>query len=554
MNKIIILCLILFFSIQTHGAGKWRERASRFLPFVAPKALKLEKKRKKQLTQRLASLSDLELVVLDLELRGHSDNIETIEQMDQLAKREIYKRMTKDEQTEVLKTFVPELNTRPGSILNNEKAFPLPISQDPKGILQKFLSVNAGNTTALVPNPKHLKDFIAATQSIDASINILQKALNGEKSVGEFFTAFDTVAWPSPSDEYRNALDDFFTVYAEKIGKLPLSAEQVRRIGNYVYYVPTFLTLLKGGLKRANGDGDSFFAIFKAVTDYTNKPDDGYRKGLDRFFTINAEEIRKLGLSAEQVRYIGEYVYYVPTFLTLLKGGLKQANGDADRFFAIFKAVTDYTNKPDDEYRKALDRFFTNNTEEIGKLSLSAEQVRHIGKQVHCTSTYITLLKGSLKQANRNADSFFAMFKAVTDFSNLGDEYRDTLSKFFTGNAEEIAKLHLSSHQIKHIANKILRIETNISLMQAGLKQAQGDAGKFFTIFNGLVAATPSPNKKYRDALNSFFVDNTEKIMNLNPSPEQIVELNNFMGRSCASSAAALLSLGTLPKNTESEI
>ena len=64
----------------------------------------------------MASLSNLELVVLDLELRGHADNVETLEKTAQLAREEIYRRISRDEKVEILKILVPALTARPGSV------------------------------------------------------------------------------------------------------------------------------------------------------------------------------------------------------------------------------------------------------------------------------------------------------------------------------------------------------------------------------------------------------------------------------------------------------
>ena len=115
--------------------------------YRASKAQKLEK----QLAEKMTSLSNLELVVLDLELRGHTDNIDALEKTAQSARAEIYRRISQDEQVEILKFFLPALKARPDSILSNEKAF---LPQGPKGILQDFLSVNDGNITDTCPYPQ----------------------------------------------------------------------------------------------------------------------------------------------------------------------------------------------------------------------------------------------------------------------------------------------------------------------------------------------------------------------------------------------------------------
>ena len=544
MKNIFTLCFFLLFSAQTHGAGKWREKFSRFLPFTKTKTHKLKKQRERQLAKKVASLSNLELVVLDLELKSNTYNIEILEEMAVLAREEIYQRISGDEQVKILDMLAPSLKAQLGSILSNPKTAPhfFETFQDAargnlperyRGILQEFLSANTEDIMALNPNPKQLQGMIKATHSIDASIKILQETLDVGKSADDFFAAFDTVAWPSPSGEYQEALNKFFTDNAKEIEKLPFSAAQVERINRYIYSISTSIVLLKGGLKQARGNANKFFAIFNAVED-PSSPSDEYREALDKFFTDNTEEIEKLRFSTKQTKHIGNYVYYTSTYITLLRRGLKRADGNADRFFATFKAVTDISS-PGDDYLKDLGKFFKYNAEEIGKLPFSAEQVKHIGNYVFRIEAYITLLQGGLKRANGNADRFFAIFEAVTDIPGLGDKYQNGLSNFFTDNAEEIEKLRFSPKQVKHIAGKVLKIKTAILLMQVGLKQTQENPGRFFAIFNAVAATDRSPNKAYRDALNDFFADNAERIMNLGPSLEQIKELNNYLGSSSTS-------------------
>ena len=506
----------------------------------------------------MTSLSDLELVVLDLELRDHADNIETMEQMAQLAREEIYRRISQDEQVEILKFFLPALKARPDSILSNEKAF---LPQGPKGILQDFLSVNDGNITALVPTPKHLQGLIGATQSIDTSIKILQKVIDRRESADEFFAVFEAIAWRSPSDEYRNALNEFFKDNADTLEKFPFSPEQVKHIERHVKRVSTGIVLLKGGLQQATGDADQFFAIFKAVTSFDSN--DKYADALNEFFKDNADTLEKFPLSPEQVKHIERYVKRISTGIVLLKGGLQQAKGDADQFFAIFKAVTSFDSN--DKYKDALNKFLKDNADTLEKFPLSPEQVKHIERYVKRISTGIVLLKGGLQQAKGDADQFFAIFEAVTNF-NSNDKYKDALSKFFTDNAETIMNLELSFDQIQYLNHYINRYSTSLKILELVLRKTEY-AGDFFNIFHAITARS---SKKSKHLYGNFLTDHAKAIVDLNPSPDQMGKISKYLSspeilfdmaknqkkkqKVCAASVAILLSLNNLPENTESKI
>ena len=156
--------------------------------------------------------------------------------------------------------------------------------------------------------------------------------------------------------------------------------------------------LLRGGLKQARGDADKFFTLFDTIADVDPSPGDQYRKKLDQFFTDNAEEIEKLPFSAKQVERIDRYVFRFPTSIVLLKGGLKQARGDADKFFTLFDTIADVDPSPNDQYRKKLNQFFTDHAEKIEKLPFSAKQVERIDRYVDKTETTTVLLKGRKKK------------------------------------------------------------------------------------------------------------------------------------------------------------
>ena len=65
-----------------------------------------------------------ELTALDSELRGNTDNVDTLKEMKALTRQEIYTRVNQNQQDEILEILTPALKTRLGSILNDEKTAP----------------------------------------------------------------------------------------------------------------------------------------------------------------------------------------------------------------------------------------------------------------------------------------------------------------------------------------------------------------------------------------------------------------------------------------------
>ena len=480
-----MVCLFTLFSIQTHGVEKWRKRISHLLPFLTPKTHKLEK----QLTEMVTSLSNLELAVLDLELRGHTDNINTLDQMAQLAREDIYRRLGKDEQAKLIETFALRPTAQSDSVLSDDN-----LPQGHRGILQEFLSVNDGNITALVPTPKHLQGLIRANQSIGASITILQKALDKGKSADEFFAIFDTIAWPSPSGKYRDALNQFFTDNAEAVSELNFSPKQVESVDKYVFRRETATILLKAGLTQAKGDAGKFTAFFNAIA-RPSSPSEEYKDVLNQFFIGNAEAVNELNFSPEQVERIDKYVFRRKTAAILLKAGLTQAKGDAGKFTAFFNAIA--SDSPSEKYRDILNQFFTDNAEAIGQLNFSLKQVKRIDQYVFRRETAAILLKAGLIQAKGDVNKFIAFFNAIAHPNSPSKKYRNVLNQFFIDNAGDIGKLNFSFVQAERIGRYIDKAETSIVLLRVR-------------------------ERKNREA--------------------------------CAARAAALLSLSILPENTESEI
>ena len=495
-----MVCLFTLFSVQTHGEGKLRKRFSRFLPFVAPKARKLEKKRKTQLVKMATSLSDLELAVLDMELKGHADDIEIVDEMALMAREEIYRRIGGDEQAKILDMLAPSLKARLGSILSNPKTAPhfFATFQDAargdlpekyRSILQEFLSANTEDIMALNPNPKQLQGMIEATQPIDASIKILQEVLDRGEGVNEFFATFNAVAWPSPSEEYRKALNQFFKDNTDALAELPFSTKQAERIDRYVYYLETSIVLLKGGLKQARGDANKFFALFDTIANVGPPPSNEYKKILNKFFIDNTDALAELPFSTEQAKRIDRYVYHISTSIVLLKGGLKQARGDANKFFALFNTIAASDPSPSKEARDSFSKFFMDNAEKIMNLGPSLEQIKELNNYIGRFSTSLKILELALARAEYAGD-FFNVFHIITENSPKNSQ-------------------HIYGHFLTDHANTIV------------------DLG-------------PSP-------------DQMEKISKYISSPEILFDMakNQKKREVCAVNTAILLSLGHLPENTE---
>ena len=242
----LILCLSVFFSVQTHGTGKWREWASRFLlPFTTTaKTYKLEKKQRKEFIKSLNSMNDHQLTALDSELKSDFQGIGTIEEMKELTKKEIYARITQNEQGDILQILDLSLKAHLSGTLNSEKMAPhfFKIFQDAakgnpprayRNILKEFFFVYVKEIMALGPNPAEIGILNGAIYSFDASMRILQESLDRASSANEFLSAFDAVAIPAPNRKNNEALNHFFAANAKKLGKL-LSAEQAELMDSYI--------------------------------------------------------------------------------------------------------------------------------------------------------------------------------------------------------------------------------------------------------------------------------------------------------------------------------
>ena len=506
-----------------------------------------------KLIRKLKSLSDYKLMHSDMQLydlgkdypesmfSSFTEEVKELtrfpfpEKVKELTRKEVYARLSQGGNKEILEILASSLYTRLGRTLHNEaivhnffQVFQHATRWNPpeayRNILKGFLDDN-DYTLKKLPLSKEQFEYINSygNKTPPTGTALLEKAQK-TGNADEFFAIFKTLTDHSPSDAYRDALSNFFEEKAGEIKKLPFSAKQVEDITKYVNKPQTWLVLLEGALKRAKGDADQFFAIFDAIT--WGFPDDDDRRALNKFFQDNAEDIKKLPFSVEQIRYMDTYILKVETSTIFLKEGLERAGGDADKFFSIFKALTNHS--PSDAYENALEKFFADNVEEIKKLPFSIEQIGYMEKYISRVSTSIMLLEEGLERAGGDAGKFFSIFKALTDHFP-SDAYRDALDKFFEEKAGEIKKLPFSMEQIGYMKKYIRRVSTSMMLLEAGLERAGGDAGKFFSIFKTLTDYSPSD--AYRNALDKFFVDKAEEIKKLPFSTKQIRYMEKYINK-----------------------
>ena len=363
--------------------------------------------------------------------------------------------------------------------------------------------------------------FLIHVHGIETETTPLERGLE-TGNADEFFSVFKASTVSSPSEEYKNVLDQFFVDKAETIKKLPFSAEQIEYMDKYINRGKTSIILLEGGLERVGEDAEKFFGIFKAVA--TPDPSKNYRNALSEFFVDKAETIKKLPFSAEQIEYMDKYINRGKTSIILLEGGLERVGEDAEKFFGIFKAVA--TPDPSKNYRNALSEFFVDKAETIKKLPFSPEQVRGITEYINKPQTWVVLLEGALQQAKGDANQFYAILDASAwGFPEKKD--RNALDKFFVDNAEDIKKLAFSPEQVKEITKYINKPQTWVVLLEGALQQAKGDANQFYAILDA--SAWGFPEKKDRNALDKFFVDNAEDIKKLPFSTEQIRHIVRYI-------------------------
>ena len=394
--------------------------------------------------------------------------------------------------------------------------------------LSKFFEDKAEIIKKLAFSTEQISYMDKYINSIKASIILLE---GGLERVGEdadkFVALFDAIATPNYGGNYSKALNKFFIGKAETIKKLPFSTEQIRYMDNYINRTETSIILLEGGLERVGEDADKFVALFDAIA--TPNYGGNYSKALNKFFVDKAEIIKKLAFSTEQISYMDKYINRTETSIILLEGGLERVEGDADKFFGIFKAVAD-PSYSSENYREALNKFFIDKAETIKKLPFSIEQISYMDKYINRTETSIIFLEEGLERAGGDADKFFGIFKAVADPSYSSENYREALNKFFVDKAETIKKLPFSIEQISYMDKYINRTETSIIFLEEGLERAGGDADKFFGIFKAV--ADPSYSSEYyRKALNKFFIGKAETIKKLPFSTEQIRDMDNYINR-----------------------
>ena len=221
-----------------------------------------------------------------------------------------------------------------------------------------------------------MANYEGQTPTAITGIPLEEKLTWTRESADEFFATFKANAAGFPSEARRKVLKKIFDDNAEYIKKLPFSTKQIKRMEQYMSDIEISLMFLEGGLERAEGDADKFFAVLKAVV---YSPSETYQDALENFFKAKAKTIKQLPFSFKQVRYMDKYIARMETSIILLEGGLEQAKGDADKFFTIFKAAV-YS--PSKQYQNALEIFFLKNTETILSLGLSAKQIRYMDRHI----------------------------------------------------------------------------------------------------------------------------------------------------------------------------
>ena len=254
------------------------------------------------------------------------------------------------------------------------------------------------------------------------------------------------------------------------------------------------------------GNVDEFLTTLDNLT--VRNPTENHRKALSKFLINNAETVKELPLTAKQVKRISRYVRMIGTLTLLLEGSLSQSGGDADKFFAFFKAVA--IPNPSETYLNALDDFFESYAETIRQIPFSVKQVEFMTnytKRVLKTidilggykikymiydkraSTPILFLEAALERARGDGDQFLAIFNALNTpkyrsyppfdpfFSPSkkhypSEEYKNALKEFFLENAEAIFSLGLSSKQIQYIDRYIDHPSVSARILDASLKSS----------------------------------------------------------------------------------
>ena len=252
---------------------------------------------------------------------------------------------------------------------------------------------------------------------------------------------------------------------------------------HYVKRFETSIMLLEEGLERVGGDADKFVALFDAIA--VSSPSEEYKDALDKFFNDKAETIKKLPFSTEQIRRMSNYINKSSIGIMFLEGGLERSGGDADKFFRAFKDAAVFF--PTVEYRKALDKFFYDNAEEIKKMPFSTKQIRYMSKYVGEASTRMMFLEMALERSGGDADKFFRAFKNATVFFP-SEEYREALRKLFLEKIETISSLGLSTRQIRYMNRYINAPSFSAKIFEDSLKKNKGKcaAGVMVLFSSGL--------------------------------------------------------------------
>ena len=271
-------------------------------------------------------------------------------------------------------------------------------SDEDKSALKKFLNDNRRKLKKLSLPTEYFEYVDSYMNKTPTEVTPLEEGLKWTGNADEFYATFNTLAVRNPTDNHRQMLNKFFDDNTKTVKKLPFSAKQIKRMEKYIDDMEISIMFLKGGLEQAGGDADKFFDIFKAITSFS--PTKEYKEELEKFFEDNAEYIKKLPFSTKQIKYMDRYIDSIKTSIILLEGGLAQAGGDGDKFFAVFKTIAVLL--PTKEYKKALEKFFLKKAETILSLELSAKQIRYMDRYIDAPSVSARILDASLKKSREN--------------------------------------------------------------------------------------------------------------------------------------------------------
>ena len=344
-------------------------------------------------------------------------------------------------------------------------------SDEDKDALKTFLDDNRRKLKKLSLSTEYFEYIDSYMNQTPTAITPLEEGLELAEDADKFFANFKANASIFASKTKRKAWEEIFDDSAETIKKLPFSIEQIKYMNAYAKSPKVMTILLGGALERAarDRDADKFFGVFKTVARIFASEEE--RRNRKKFFNNNAETIKKLPFSTEQISYINAFVNDPKVTNIFLEEALERAarDRDADKFFGVFRTVARIF--ASEEERRNRKKFFNNNAETIKKLPFSTEQISYMDAFVNDPKVTNIFLEGALERAgrDRDADKFFGVFKA-TAWVLASEEERRGRKKFFLENVDAILSLGLSSKQIRYMDRYIDDPSVSAKILKASLK------------------------------------------------------------------------------------